>query len=250
MVVHRPARLRRQRKRRRRGHACPTPSARWRGPGRGDAGAGLRAFRLVAATTAAGGWRTGWRWTIPARSSASPCSTSSPTRHLRRSTDQAFATAYYHWFFLIQPSPARAHDRRRPRMCTCAQDRRLGASAALAFIAGAMAEYERCFPTPPPSMRCARTTARRRRIDLEHDRADRAAGVKVSCPLMALWGGRATHGPTASTCWRHGATWRSTHAAMRSTADTTSRRSGRTNSPRHCWISWSDDAISPETERP
>jgi haloacetate dehalogenase len=25
-------------------------------------------------------------------------------------------------------------------------------------------------------------------IDLEHDRADRTAGVRVKCPLLALWG--------------------------------------------------------------
>jgi len=27
-------------------------------------------------------------------------------------------------------------------------------------------------------------------IDLEHDRADRAAGVRVKCPLLCLWGER------------------------------------------------------------
>jgi haloacetate dehalogenase len=27
-------------------------------------------------------------------------------------------------------------------------------------------------------------------IDLEHDRADRDAGVRVRCPLLALWGAR------------------------------------------------------------
>jgi haloacetate dehalogenase len=27
-------------------------------------------------------------------------------------------------------------------------------------------------------------------IDLEHDRASRAAGVKVQCPMVALWGAK------------------------------------------------------------
>lgn len=27
-------------------------------------------------------------------------------------------------------------------------------------------------------------------IDLEHDRASRAAGVKVECPMLVLWGGK------------------------------------------------------------
>jgi haloacetate dehalogenase len=41
----------------------------------------------------------------------------------------------------------------------------------------------RCASTRP-----ARTTAPGRTTDLAHDEADRAAGNKIGCPLLAIWG--------------------------------------------------------------
>jgi len=43
--------------------------------------------------------------------------------------------------------------------------------------------------------RSARNTGRRRRIDREHDAADRRAGRRISCPVLALWSGS---GPLSS----------------------------------------------------
>ncbi len=51
----------------------------------------------------------------------------SPTRIMFRQTDQAFATAYYHWFFLIQPFdlPEKT-DRRRPAVLPAQEDGGVG----------------------------------------------------------------------------------------------------------------------------
>jgi len=41
-------------------------------------------------------------------------------------------------------------------------------------------------------------------IDLHHDRESRAAGVKVQCPMLALWGAKGNIGKwyDAPTIWR------------------------------------------------
>jgi haloacetate dehalogenase len=65
------------------------------------------------------------------------------------------------------------------------------------FAPQAWAEYERCFTAEAIHASCedyraAATT------DLEHDRADREAGRKLSCPLLVLWG---AHG-VVERCFR------------------------------------------------
>jgi len=55
------------------------------------------------------------------------------------------------------------------------------------FDKDALAEYMRCFRNPATSMPCARTTGDLR-VDLDMDTADFAAGRKIACPLLLLWG--------------------------------------------------------------
>jgi len=50
----------------------------------------------------------------------------SPTLKMYQSTDMAFARAYYHWFFLIQPSPL------PEKKCSPRSEPRATSSAALA----------------------------------------------------------------------------------------------------------------------
>ena len=57
-----------------------------------------------------------------------------------------------------------------------------------------MAEYIRCFRNPTAIHAMCEDYRAAASIDLEHDQADRAAGVKISCPLLVLWGGD-DHGP-------------------------------------------------------
>jgi len=108
-----------------------------------------------------------------------------PTLKMYDSTDKAFATAYYHWFFLIQKPPL-------PEMLLAGKVPgyilgRLG-SGLKNFSPAALREYERAFRDP----RCIHATCEDYRasagIDLEHDRADR--GKKLAMPVLALWGAK------------------------------------------------------------
>ncbi len=118
-----------------------------------------------------------------------------PTLDMYESTDMRFASWYYHWFFLIQPAPLPermigADPSFYLRWC-------LGglASPGLGFVEPeALAEYERCFgraDTIHASCEDYRASAS---IDLEHDRASRAAGAKVACEMLVLWGTRGVIG--------------------------------------------------------
>ena len=112
----------------------------------------------------------------------------SPTRTMFRGTNQAFATAYYHWFFLIQPFDL-------PEKLIGADPnyylhRKLGGwgTGLQNFDARALAEYERCFSDPATIHATCEDYRAAASIDLEHDDADVAAGRKVARPLLALWG--------------------------------------------------------------
>ena len=108
-----------------------------------------------------------------------------PTLWLYDHTDQAFATNYWHWFFLIQPYPL-------PEML-------IGNSADFMekAIFGPLAANGAC--TPDAITAYSRTVKEAAilhascedyragaTIDLEHDRADFDA--RIQCPLLVLWG--------------------------------------------------------------
>ena len=107
-----------------------------------------------------------------------------PTLKMYESTNQAFATAYYHWFFLIQkpPLPEKLLAGRLPGVVFD----RLG--KRVRFSPAAMREYARAFRDP----RCVHATCEDYRaaatIDLEHDRRDLKR--KLRMPVLALWGRR------------------------------------------------------------
>ena len=112
-----------------------------------------------------------------------------PTLAMYEQTTEAYARAYWHWFFLIQPAflPERMIQADpafflRHKMGALAQ----GASP---FAPEAWAEYERCF-TPGTIHASCEDYRAAATIDLEHDRADREAGRKVRAPLLALWAER------------------------------------------------------------
>ncbi|MBL0143038.1 MAG: alpha/beta hydrolase [Betaproteobacteria bacterium] len=111
----------------------------------------------------------------------------SPTLAMYEQTDMAFARAYWHWFFLIQPAPF-------PETMIGADPgfylkKKMGSgSAGMAPFAGAAwVEYTRCFNPEAIHASCEDYRAAAG-IDLEHDRADREAGHRIECPLLALWG--------------------------------------------------------------
>ena len=101
-------------------------------------------------------------------------------------TNQAFATAYYHWFFLIQPFDL-------PERLIGADPiyylhKKIGGwSGGIEFFdPRALAEYKRCFSDPATIHASCEDYRAAATIDLEHDAAD--AERKVECPLLALWG--------------------------------------------------------------
>lgn len=114
-----------------------------------------------------------------------------PTLDMYASTDMRFARAYYHWFHLIQPHPLP-----EKMIGGCARDylhAKLGGwgSAGLGDIEPqALAEYERCFCTPDAIHAACEDYRAAASIDLEHDRASRAAGQKIGCDTLVLWGQR------------------------------------------------------------
>lgn len=110
-----------------------------------------------------------------------------PTATMYARTDRVFATGYYHWFFLIQPSPL--------------PERLIGADPGFylrsklaawskgdseTFTEDAVAEYIRCFSDAA----CIAATCEDYRaaatIDLIHDEEDR--GKRLEMPVLALWG--------------------------------------------------------------
>ncbi len=114
-----------------------------------------------------------------------------PTLDMYDATDMRFASAYYHWFHLIQPAPL--------------PERMIGGdplfylrwklggwgSAGMGYLEPeAIAEYERCFVVPESIHAVCEDYRASAGIDLEHDRASRAAGERIACDTLVLWGTR------------------------------------------------------------
>ncbi|MEO1194439.1 MAG: alpha/beta hydrolase [Pseudomonadota bacterium] len=107
-----------------------------------------------------------------------------PTLESFDTTDQAFATAYYHWFFLIQPAPL------PETLIAGALDTYLNrvfrAWGGGSFHPDALAAYRQAMSDPDNLHSSCEDYRAAASIDLEHDRAD--LGTPVSCPLLVLWG--------------------------------------------------------------
>ena len=109
-----------------------------------------------------------------------------PTYKLYTTVTRAFATVYYHWFFLIQPAPL--------------PETLLGNSAEFflrnstlfrGVIPGviteeAFAEYLKCFKDPATLHAMCEDYRAAATIDLDHDKAD--LDKEIQCPLLAIWG--------------------------------------------------------------
>ena len=112
-----------------------------------------------------------------------------PTLDMYAATDMRFATAYYHWFHLIQPSP-------RPERMIGADPLNYlhwklggwGAGTSSHIEPAAMAEYERCFCRPENIHAACEDYRASAGIDLAHDRASREQGDRIACDLLVMWG--------------------------------------------------------------
>lgn len=111
-----------------------------------------------------------------------------PTLAMYEQTSDAFARAYWHWFFLIQPAPLpeRLIEADPAAYVSDVMGRR---SAGLApFDPRALAEYRRALALPGTAHGVCEDYRAAAGIDLDHDRADRAHGIRLAAPLLALWG--------------------------------------------------------------
>ena len=111
-----------------------------------------------------------------------------PTLGMYEHTSQAFATAYWHWFFFIQPAPLPEQliePDPRAFLRTFMGRRHAGLAA---FDPAALAEYERCVALPGTAAAMCNDYRASAGIDLEHDRSDKVGGVRLRMPLHVLWG--------------------------------------------------------------
>ncbi|MFT5395833.1 MAG: haloacetate dehalogenase [Gammaproteobacteria bacterium] len=111
-----------------------------------------------------------------------------PTHHMFKTTDQHFATGYYHWFFLIQPDGLPEHMiGADPAYYLTEKLKRWSAPGAV-FADEAVAEYVRCFSKPESIHASCEDYRAAASIDLVHDEED--MNKKIECPLLVLWGAK------------------------------------------------------------
>lgn len=100
-----------------------------------------------------------------------------------------FAFGYYHWFFLAQPAPL-------PETLINADPRwwwrwHTARGQLDAFSAEAIDDYLACFSNPETVRGMCEDYRAGIGIDCEIDAADKAAGRRIACPMLVLWGAKA-----------------------------------------------------------
>jgi haloacetate dehalogenase len=115
-----------------------------------------------------------------------------PTLAMYEGTTEAFARAYWHWFFLIQPAPLPERLIETDPLAYLRDG--MGRRGHGLFAPAAWREYERCITKPGTAGAICGDYRAGAGIDLEHDRADRAAGRRVTQPLRVLWGAKGVVG--------------------------------------------------------
>jgi haloacetate dehalogenase len=117
-----------------------------------------------------------------------------PTLSMYEQTNEAFARAYWHWFFLIRPAllPETLIEADPEAYLRSVMGSR---SAGLKpFTPEAFAEYLRCLKLPGTARGICEDYRASASIDLDHDRASIAAGQSLHLPLLILWGAEGTVG--------------------------------------------------------
>src|SRR6187401_2555069 len=112
-----------------------------------------------------------------------------PTDDMWQRMDYEFALKVWHWTFLAQPHPlpetvlnANSIAYIHLKMADWTKAKNLSA-----FDPRALAHYNAFFSDPLRIHATCEDYRAGATTDLEHDRADRTAGRKINCPLLALW---------------------------------------------------------------
>lgn len=128
-----------------------------------------------------------------------------PTAYVYGNVDRRLATAYYHWFFFIQPYdlPERliAGD---PTFYLRSLIGGWG-RGLYSHDSQAIAEYERSFGDPEARHAMMEDYRAGASIDLQHDSVSETVGVRIAAPTLVLWGelgvvGGGAHDPLS--VWR------------------------------------------------
>ncbi len=127
-----------------------------------------------------------------------------PTLAMYRKTDEAYARAYWHWFFLIQPAPLPERLIQADPGAYVRDLMRSRNGGLEAFDARALEAYARSLAQPGAAHGLCEDYRAAASIDLEHDAADRARGARLGMPLQVLWG---EHG-VVQRCFRPLDEWR------------------------------------------
>jgi haloacetate dehalogenase len=121
-----------------------------------------------------------------------------PTYDMWRGMDRRLALRTYHWLFLAQPHPL-PEMLIEPAPVSYLDYSLAGWTKArnlAAFDAAALAEYRLHYATPEHIHATCNDYRAGATCDYAHDAADRAAGRRIACPTLALWGDAGIPGET------------------------------------------------------
>jgi haloacetate dehalogenase len=118
-----------------------------------------------------------------------------PTQTVWERADARFALGFWPWSLLAQPEPL------PERVLTLAAEAIVDAALstwgspatafpATAFPAAVRAAYVDALRDPAHAHAICEEYRAAATLDCEHDRADRAAGRRIACPLLAVWSAR------------------------------------------------------------
>lgn len=109
-----------------------------------------------------------------------------PTREMYANTDDAFARAYWHWFYLIQNAPMPEEmigaDPRSYWLRKCGD----GKAGLAPFDPQVLEHYLQTFENPEVIRASCEDYRAAATIDIQHDNED--DDKKLTCPLQILWG--------------------------------------------------------------
>ncbi|MGL5117167.1 MAG: alpha/beta fold hydrolase, partial [Beijerinckiaceae bacterium] len=110
-----------------------------------------------------------------------------PTLHMYGNATDAFARAYWHWFFLIKAAPVPETMIGANPEFFLHQHMSRGPKGVDLFHPVAFAEYLRCFENPAMIHAACEDYRASATLDMAEDAAD--LGLKrIHCPMLALWG--------------------------------------------------------------